>query len=108
MKPSSIISGNGATREVTIDGEILSPIKSQQVYNHSPDGFSWGYNGSGPAQLALALLLEATNEDEAIKFYQSFKFDIISDMPENFALPAEQIYEYLEIKRETTQNKESK
>jgi hypothetical protein len=27
--------------------------------NHSPDGFEWGYHGSGPAQLALAILLHA-------------------------------------------------
>ncbi len=26
--------------------------------NHSPDGFSWGYGGSGPAQLALAILAD--------------------------------------------------
>lgn len=24
--------------------------------NHSPDGFSWGYVGSGPSQLAIAML----------------------------------------------------
>ena len=103
MKPSSIIRGNGTTRKVTIDGGVLSPIKSQQVCNHSPDGFSWGYGGSGPAQLALALLLEATNENEAVKSYQSFKFDIISAIAINgdFEMPAEQIYEYLEIKRKT-------
>lgn len=23
---------------------------------HSPDGFSWGYNGSGPSQLAFAII----------------------------------------------------
>jgi hypothetical protein len=27
--------------------------------NHSPTGFEWGYRGSGPAQLALALLADA-------------------------------------------------
>ena len=29
-----------------------------QVVNHSPDGFEWGYTGSGPAQLALAILCD--------------------------------------------------
>jgi hypothetical protein len=28
------------------------------LYNHSPDGFEWGYGGSGPAQLALAILAD--------------------------------------------------
>jgi len=29
-----------------------------RVRNHSPDGFEWGYGGSGPAQLALAILCQ--------------------------------------------------
>jgi hypothetical protein len=44
------------------------------VRNHSPAGFNWGYNGSGPAQLALALCLEVVPESDALKVYQSFKF----------------------------------
>lgn len=26
------------------------------IRNHSPSGFAWGYSGSGPAQLALAIM----------------------------------------------------
>ena len=40
------------------NGEVLDPKPSQKIRNHSPDGFEWGYGGSGPAQLALALLLD--------------------------------------------------
>ncbi len=29
---------------------------------HSPDGFSWGYLGSGPAELARCLLIDAIEE----------------------------------------------
>ena len=35
----------------------LNVEESLKLRNHSPDGFSWGYNGSGPSQLALAILL---------------------------------------------------
>ncbi len=31
--------------------------------NHSPDGLKWGYAGSGPAQLALAVLPDALGSD---------------------------------------------
>ena len=31
--------------------------------NHSPTGFAWGYLGSGPAQLALAILADAIAND---------------------------------------------
>jgi hypothetical protein len=39
---------------VTVDGKPLHP--RHDLRNHSPTGFEWGYGGSGPAQLALAIL----------------------------------------------------
>ena len=54
-----IIRGEINTREVYVNGSRLDPKPSQRAYNHSPDGFNWGYAGSGPAQLALAILLHA-------------------------------------------------
>ena len=29
----------------------------RHVVHHSPDGFEWGYDGSGPADLALSILV---------------------------------------------------
>jgi hypothetical protein len=47
--------------------------------NHSPDGFNHGYNGSGPAQLSLALLADALGDDDlAQEQYQCFKFKVVS------------------------------
>lgn len=76
-----MIIGNPLTHNVTIDGVYLDPADSQAIYNHSPDGFAWGYGGSGPAQLALALLIELTNPEFAAKHYQDFKSDIIAGFP---------------------------
>lgn len=46
---------------------------------HSPSGFEWGYNGSGPAQLALALLADATGDDELAQgYYQAFKRQVVA------------------------------
>jgi len=46
--------------------------------NHSPDGFDWHYCGSGPAQLALALLCHVTrNPDLTLSLYQRFKRQIV-------------------------------
>lgn len=51
------------------------PDLSLTVRNHSPDGFEWGYGGSGPAQLALALLLDALDDPYmALALYQDFKW----------------------------------
>ena len=68
-----------------IEGEAereISPDRSLQVYNHSPTGFEWGYSGSGPSQTALAIMLEATDDDhKALNLYQGFKFDVVSGLP---------------------------
>lgn len=75
------LQGNGETRDVYLNGEFLDPSESQKVFNHSPDGFSWGYSGSGPSQLALSILLRLTSKAIALKNYQSFKRDIIAALP---------------------------
>jgi len=63
--------------------QILDPKPSQKINNHSPDGFSWGYGGSGPAQLALAILLDMYGEELARKLYQDFKWDVIANFPQD-------------------------
>jgi hypothetical protein len=50
--------------------------------NHSPTGFEWGYGGSGPAQLALALLADHLgNTERALTLYQAFKFAVVTKLP---------------------------
>ena len=52
--------------------------------NHSPDGYAWGYTGSGPAQLCLALLADALGDDQrALRLYQDFKFFLIGGLPQD-------------------------
>lgn len=54
---------------VTVDGEPLD--LRLELRNHSPTGFDWGYCGSGPAQLALAILAHHCDSDEeALELYQ--------------------------------------
>ena len=75
---------------VVIEGAVsadLSPAPSQDVVNHSPDGFNWGYSGSGPAQLALGLLLDVTeNREIASKYYQLFKADAVAQFGESWEI----------------------
>ena len=66
---------------VTMDGELLDLTGSLAVWNHSPDGFAWGYGGSGPAQLALAILLRVTDQTEAVANYQAFKWAHVAGWP---------------------------
>lgn len=89
------ITGNLNKREVYIDGKELSPKESQAIINHSPDGFNWGYGGSGPSQLSLGLLLKYTDKSTAIKLYQYFKWDIIAKLKDNFELDSKEIINWL-------------
>ena len=49
---------------------------------HSLTGFEWGYGGSGPAQLALALAADVLGDDEAaLDVYQRLKFRVVGRLP---------------------------
>lgn len=71
---------NGTSVVVSEDGNNPQPLDPKnKLVNHSPDGFEWGYHGSGPAQLSLALLANALNSEEvAVKYYQKFKQQVVS------------------------------
>jgi len=73
------ITSAGYSSPVYVDGLELDLNESLAVFNHSPTGFSWGYGGSGPAQLALAILLNAgLDADEAVRLHQQFKWDHVA------------------------------
>lgn len=88
---------DGTVREIT-------PERSLKVANHSPTGFAWGYPGSGPAQSALAILLDYTNDEElSEELHQLFKFDFIAGMPEQGgSVSSDEIDSWLAAKKGTT------
>ena len=75
--------GEGDWRVYVEDEERSKPLPLclDQV-NHSPDGFSWGYGGSGPAQLSLAILADAVGSDVAVSLYQRFKREVVAAWPQ--------------------------
>lgn len=77
------LKGDYSSRRVWINEQELFPGPSQKIFNHSPDGFNWGYGGSGPAQLALAVLLEIYDEQFALQNHQSFKWEYIANLPQS-------------------------
>jgi len=65
---------------VTVDGRPLNP--RLDLWNHSPTGFEWGYGGSGPAQLALAILADHFgNDEQAFNFHHRYKWAVIAELP---------------------------
>ena len=63
---------------VRVDDKPLCP--RLDLCPHSPSGFNWGYYGSGPAQLALAILADhlPSDENRALAHYQRFKERVIA------------------------------
>jgi hypothetical protein len=83
-------------RVVTFGGVALNP--RWDLRNHSPDGFNWGYGGSGPAQLALAIVAAVLGDDAlALELYQSYKHHLIAGISvDNWRLPASEVLAWCE------------
>ena len=80
--------------QVYVEGAITHPLNPRFEWaNHSPTGFEWGYSGSGPAQLALALLGDYTGDREySLAKHQQLKEELICKFPQhNWILPVEEI-----------------
>lgn len=87
-----ILSRNGNRVEVN--------VKRKYVY-HSPDGFEFGYGGSGPSDLALNILSQYLYPHEAFKYHQDFKWKFVATIPrEGGIIKGEDIYNYIKEKLE--------
>ena len=78
--------------------------------HHSPTGLEWGYGGSGPADLALALAADVIGpEKESVSIYrgkvgrramgvhQELKFQVVAHLPqEQFSITAQVIRNAIE------------
>ncbi len=79
--------GEMESRRVWLDGHELKAGPSQKIWNHSPDGFNWGYGGSGPAQLALAVCFKLTRDrDITVTLHQAFKRDVVTRLEADFQI----------------------
>ena len=77
------------------DRTRLSPAWSRTLQTHSR-AFEWGYAGSGPSQLALAILLDYTREERlALDHYRAFTREVIAGFDGEWHLTTEQINQEL-------------
>lgn len=90
--------GTGGQPVTVIDGSRVEALQERQdLVNHSPDGFNWGYGGSGPAQLALAILADLFGDKIATSYYQRFKWDVISKLPVDWQLKETFIRNWMQV-----------
>jgi len=97
----------GTLEETDLGGRVVlvnpGPLQYRlnprfDLYNHSPTGFMWGYGGSGPAQLALAILADLLGDDtQALMLYQPFKWKVIATLPmgEDWELTGDDVHEFI-------------
>lgn len=102
----NLVTGEAPVRRLEIfpDGKwdftTLEPAPSQNLLNHSPTGFEWGYLGSGPAQIALALLLDATSDKAiSLKYHQQFKERFVAGWSSNWRINADQIVRWVKLRQ---------
>lgn len=83
------------------EGDTRYPLDPRlDIECRSPTGFEWGYRGSGPAQLALAILADLTDKETALRFYQAFKEEVIAGLPRQaWVLSGQDVLFWLEGKR---------
>jgi hypothetical protein len=100
--------GQGGSVASVLVEQAGTPTPLRHVPVHSPTGLEWGYGGSGPADTALAILLDATGEADllprsAFRFplskqalaalektrsyslYQHFKWQVVARLPKTSA-----------------------
>ena len=73
---------DGGCEVLVLDRDVPGggyPLDPRFDLRRHADGFNFGYAGSGPAQLGLALLADALGDDErAMRAYQDFKFKVVA------------------------------
>jgi hypothetical protein len=71
---------------------------------HSPAGFNWGYGGSGPSELARAILWDFLGERPHPALYQDFKAGFVARFPqaEGWQLTSDAILTWLRERDDDT------
>ncbi len=63
-----------------IDGDRMRPLT--HLERHSPDGFEWGYHGSGPADLARSIVGDVMGDrNPPPGQYQRVKSQLVARVP---------------------------
>jgi len=74
----------GGIRVWVIEGTERRILPSYYKEVKHSSGFRWGYGGSGPSQLAYAILRDHLKDrDKACRLYQRFKWDVIAKIPQH-------------------------
>ena len=87
----------GEEYTATVNSHECFP-KRYDLLSVSPSGFSWGFSGSGPSQLSLAILAHTYNDEFACEYYQRFKQEVVTELTEEgWTLTKQDLDEWREV-----------
>ncbi len=89
--------GVGGQTIVVQDNGDEYPLK--HIERHSPDGFNWGYGGSGSADTALSILANCLGMEQANMLYQSFKWEFVAAWGDEFTITEKEIKDWTRNER---------
>lgn len=75
---------------------------TRYLYHHvlfSPTGYSWGYTGAGPHDLARSILYDRLGYVPREAIYSQFCADVIGDLPADFTLTYKQVDDWIKKNR---------
>ena len=88
--------GGQTVMKITTNGETtFSSDVLNHFVRHSPDGFNWGYGGSGASDLALSILLDCCGENIAERLYMDFKWEFIAVISDNLLIYQSVIWDWV-------------
>lgn len=85
----------GGVGQVIIVRDNGEEYPLEHIERHSPDGFNWGFGGSGPADTALSILTDCLGMDLANQLYQLFKWVFVASWGEEWSITEEKIREWV-------------
>jgi hypothetical protein len=75
---------------VLVDGQRLP--ERTDIKAISADGFEWSYEGTAPAQLALAILADHTGRpEEALRLYEPFMRHIVANFDNEWEMTSDDV-----------------
>ena len=82
---------------VLYDGKNINELVGDEApyYNQQPN---WGYVGSGPYQLAYAILKIAAGDEIAKRYYNDFAKEVTTRLPKEWQMDVEEVRQWIKNK----------
>lgn len=81
---------------VTIENDVETRHRLSHVVRHSPDGFNWGYGGSGPSDLALSIAYDCLSKEDAERYYMHVKARFVAPAGPKLRIDADDVVAWIE------------